>query len=243
MNDTKKSKLWVYAVVLFTSAFIVLLFTAYSQIKLNENLNRYKNQVINKETENKEVQQNFLSAQEMNDKLNNEIENLKEENKSLEASIDILEDENNNISGKLNALDQEYGNFLAALNLYMNDDFVNCVEALNIISAGNSELTGNEHYISFSKVVKTKAGKELYDEGYASYRKRDYEEAAKKLISSYEYAPNEVFSDECLYYIAYSQFYLNNGGAAIDYMNKLIDNHPDSNLIKSAKRFINKHSK
>jgi hypothetical protein len=53
MNDSKKSKLCVYAIILFNIAFIVLLFTAYSQIKLNENLNSYKNQVINKETEKK----------------------------------------------------------------------------------------------------------------------------------------------------------------------------------------------
>lgn len=243
MNDSKKSKLWVYAVVLFTSAFIVLLFTAYSQIKLNENLNSYKNQVINKETEKNEVQQNYLSAQEMNEDLNKEIESLKEENEKLKASNSILENENDYFDEELKKLNDEYDDFLSALNLYMNGDFVNSAEALKCIEAANSEISGNDYYISFSKTVYNKAGKTLYDEGYASYKKRNYEEAMKKLLSSYEYTPNEDYSDECLYYIAYSQLNLKNKSAALDYMNTLVVDHPESNLIKSAKRFIIKYGK
>lgn len=243
MNDSKKSKLWVYAVVLFTSAFIVLLFTAYSQIKLNENLTNYKNQVINKETEKNEVQKNYLSAQEMNEDLNKEIESLKQENEELKNSISALENENDYIDDKMRSLNDANNKLLHAMNLYLSDDFVNSAAMLKEIEINYGGFFNSDNYISILKKVYYEAGKKLYNEGYASFKKRDYEGAVNKFIKSYEYAPDENFSDECLYYTAYSKLYLSDKNGALDYMNKLVSNYPESNLYKNAKRFISKYGK
>lgn len=41
-NKSERKTVWIYAVILFTSVFVVLLLTAYSQIKLNTNINKYQ---------------------------------------------------------------------------------------------------------------------------------------------------------------------------------------------------------
>lgn len=54
--DNKKDKktVWIYAVVLFTSAFIVLMITAYSQIKVNKNIDYVRDKLGNSEKEKKQ---------------------------------------------------------------------------------------------------------------------------------------------------------------------------------------------
>jgi outer membrane protein assembly factor BamD (BamD/ComL family) len=125
----------------------------------------------------------------------------------------------------------------------LNDDFVSSAAILKELEKNNSSLFENDNYISIVKKVYYEAGKKLYNEGFSSFKKRDYDEAVKMFIKSHEYAPDENFSDECLYYTAYSKFYLNDKNGALDYMNELVTNYPESNLIKNAKRFINKHGK
>jgi hypothetical protein len=63
-----KGKVWVYAVVLFTSAFIVLILTAISQIRFNKNIDEYRDQISNKEIEKSKFQLNLNSVLEENTK-------------------------------------------------------------------------------------------------------------------------------------------------------------------------------
>ena len=90
-NKNARSKIWLYAVVLFTSAFIVLLLTAYSQIKLNRNLSDLNNQVYTKEHEKNQVQLSFANAQDINSKLTDENKNLQNEKDMLTAELNQIQ--------------------------------------------------------------------------------------------------------------------------------------------------------
>jgi TolA-binding protein len=241
MNDTKKSKIWVYAVILFMSAFIVLLLTAYSQIKLNKNLSDYKNQVYSKESENKKVRQNFSSAQEMNAKLNEEIKELQEENDSLNESVTGLETEKNNLVEKASKKDAAVNSLARAVNAYLDGNIVECAGMMNAIDTANLDGTAAETYKVLSAKVKAEAGEILLDEGYAAYKKEKFSEALPKLALSYQYAPSESYSDKCLFYLAYTELKLDDKAAAIEHMNQLIAAYPESGYLKSAKRFVDRY--
>jgi len=62
MNNNDKKTVWVYAVILFTSAFIVLLITAYSQIKVNKNIDEVRNKLGSTEKEKSNFQMSLSSA-------------------------------------------------------------------------------------------------------------------------------------------------------------------------------------
>lgn len=241
MNENKKSKIWVYAVILFTSAFIVLLLTAYSQIKLNRNLTDYKSQVSSKESENKKVQQNFSSAQEMNVKLNDEIKKLQEENNSLKDELNNLKTESAISEEKDKAESEAVDNLANAISTYLNGSVVESAGMINGVNAVDLEGKVAETYKTFSAKVKSEAGKILFDEGFLLYDREKYIDAAIKLLLSSQYAPTEEFSDKCLYYLAYSELKLKNKASALEHMNKLINGYPDSKYLRSANRFVEKY--
>jgi hypothetical protein len=241
MNDNKKSKIWVYAVILFTSAFIVLLISAYSQIKLNRNLTDYKSQVYSKENENKKVQQNFSSAQEMNAKLNGEIKKLQDENNALRESKVSLETEKASAEEKAKTEKEAVDSLANVINIYLDGNVVESAGMIESINAANLDGKVLETFNSFSMKVKAAAGKILFDEGFGLYNRAKYSEAVPKLLLSSQYAETEEFSDKCLYYLAYSELHLDNRVSALEHMNKLISNYPESKYFKSAKRFVEKY--
>lgn len=241
MNENKKSKIWLYAVILFTSAFIVLLLTAYSQIKLNKNLNDYKSQVYNKETEKNKYQQNFSSAQEMNAKLNEEIKRLQEENNTLKDDITNSNKEMDIINETLAKKSTAFGVLSDAMTVYLNGNVIECAGLLKTINVYDLDTKALETYNSLSLKADSEAGKLLFDEGYALYKKSKYSEAAEKLFFSNQYAAAETFSDKCLFYLAYSELNSGNTTTALEHMNMLITNYPTSKYMRSAKRFVEKY--
>ncbi len=73
------------------------------------------------------------------------------------------------------------------------------------------------------------------------YNRAKYSEAAAKLLLSFQYAPEEAYSDKCLYYLAYSEFRQENKAAAVEYMSKLASNYPDSSYHNRASNFVKNH--
>jgi cell division protein FtsL len=62
-NGNGRKAVWMYAVILFSSAFIVLLLTAYSQIKLNKNITRYEGQIHDEKQQNINFKTDLYSLQ------------------------------------------------------------------------------------------------------------------------------------------------------------------------------------
>lgn len=238
MNENKKSNIWLYAVILFTSAFIVLLFAGYSQIKMNQNLEDYKSQVFDTETEKNRYLQNFYSAQEMNEKLNNDISALEEENKQLKHDLSLLEDKSNGLQEDLHNISKASESFANAITSYLNDNVVETLELLKAVEVEHLEPQSRKAYEMFESKVKAEAGQLLFDEGFALYEQAEYKQAAMKFFSSIEIAPAESYSDRCLYYLAYAEMRGGNTSSAVGYMKRLIDDYPDSKYLKRAKQFV-----
>lgn len=245
MNDNKneKSKVWLYAVVLFTSAFIVLLLTAYSQIKLNSNLSNYKNQISIKETEKNKYQLSFVNAQDINKKLN-------EENKKLQADIKNIEDELKKLNEEKLQMEDDLNNKITVNELlceaqseYLKGNIVNCAGLIKEIDINNLNTKAMEMYNLLSQKAFVEAGKLLFDEGYKLYGSRNYAAAADKFLQSREYSVNSDYSDRCLYYLAYSKLRTGSITEAVGYMDHLLQDYPDSKYKKSAGAFIKKYRK
>lgn len=241
MNDNKKSKIWVYAVILFTSAFVVLLLTAYSQIKLNRNLSDYRNQINSKETEKNKYRQNFSSAQEMNVKLNEQIKKLQDEYSTLKSDMDGLKIQKEYTEKLLKEKSDAVEKLSNALTSYLNGKVIESAGLLKFVDPTKLDPKAAETYHTLSIKANTEAGKILFDQGFSLYNRARYSEAAEKLLLSSIYAPAATYSDKCLFYLAYSELKIDNKALAVEHMNKLAGNYPESRYLKSAKRFIEKY--
>jgi outer membrane protein assembly factor BamD (BamD/ComL family) len=242
MSENKKSNVWLYAVILFTSAFIVLLFAGLSQIKMNKNLSAYKSQVFTTENEKNKYQQNFSSAQEMNQKLNDQISALENETLALKNMISNLSNDKSVQDAVTQKKNQAEENFHSVLSEYMKG---NVTEAAGLLATVDSSLFEGKDLEAFNALdfkVRSEAGKLLYDEGYKLYRQGKYTEAVAKLGLSFTYAKNETFSDNCLFYLAWAEKKTGNKTAAVDHMRQLVQEYPESGYLKGAKSFINRYS-
>jgi len=242
MNENKKSNVWLYAVILFTSAFIVLVFAGLSQIKMNKNLSNYKSQVYNTENEKNKYQQNFSSAQEMNKKLNDQISALENESLALKDMIRNSNSEKVALNEAMQKKSAAEENFHSVLSEYLKG---NVTEAAGLLAAVDFSLFTGKDLEAFNALdlkVRSEAGKILFDEGYKLYRQVKYSEAAAKLGLSFGYAKKEVFSDKCLFYLAWAEKKTGNKAAAVDHMKQLVQEYPESSYLRSAKSFINRYS-
>jgi len=241
MRENKKASIWLYAVILFTSAFIVLLFAGYSQIRLNQNLKEYKSQVFNTESEKNEYLRNFASAQEMNEELNKEISRLEEENAELKKEINDLSDEKASLQDVITKKQEAADKLTNIMGIYLEGDVIGAAEMLkNIDVTALGEKTAKT-FNTFEQKVTAEAGKLLFDEGFSLYNNAKYDDAAAKLLLSYQYAPKEEFSDKCLYYLAYAELRAGKKAEALDHMNRLVEDYPLSKYFRRAKQFISKY--
>jgi len=240
-KEKKRASIWVYAVVLFTSAFIILLFTAVSQIRLNKYLDEYKNRVDIQETEKNLVQENFLSAQEMNKILNEKIDELNKKIEKMASENENLKKDKTHLETTVSEKDEAIKILMQALSAYNEGDVAGCAALIKKID--RSAISGEQEpaFNELAQKVYSEAGRKLFNEGYYLFRDREYEEAVKKFLLSYEYAPVDEFSDKCLYYLAYCEMRINKTEDAIKHMNMLIKGFPDSKYVKYAEDFIERY--
>lgn len=241
-NKNAKTKIWIYAVVLFSSAFIVLLITGYSQIKLNKNLNSYRDKISNTENERNKYQLNFSSAQETNNKLKEENEKLKSGNNALKTKVDGLEKEKTQIiDGNEKAL-QEYDKLCTAQANYLNENYVMSGGILiKQINYNLLDTKARELYSQLLDKVRPKAEKILYNDGYQLYEKKDYVSAAEKLKLALDIAPAGAYTDGVLYFLALSKDRTGDLRSAAGYMQLIIQSYPESKYYKKAKYYYEKY--
>ena len=241
MGSNGKSKIWLYAVVLFTSAFIVLLVTAFSQIKLNNNLSYLNNQIFTKEHEKNEVQLSFANAQELNGKLSDENKRLQEEVDRLSAEIDKMkadqEAAENAGADKIEAYEQ----LSRAQNAYAAGNPVDSAQVIWDINISRLDANASQEYSLLREKTYRDAGKQLLNEGYELYTKKEFVSAVEKFLASRAYASGEEYSDKCLYYLALSESKMGNIASAVDHMRTLKDQFASSKYLSAAKKFLAKY--
>lgn len=241
MKGNNKSNIWLYAVILFTSAFLVLLFAAYSQIRMNRDLKDYRSQFLDAETEKNEYLRSFSTAQEMNEALNKEIQTLAEENEALKEKINELTDEKAKLEETLQLKQKASADFAMAIDLYYKDDVAGAAEQFSTIDTDKLDVKLAEISRELEKKARKEAGEQLFNEGISLYNKGNYTGAVEKLSLSFLYAPKEEFSDRCLYFLGYAEFRNDDKPSALIHMKQLLREYPDSNYIRRAKQFVDKY--
>jgi len=236
-----KAKVWVYAVILFTSAFIVLLITAYSQIKFTRNIDNLETQISTKENEKNMFQLNLNSALKENEKLLNENKKLEEQLKKEKEVVEEQERKILEIKNSENEIINSYEKLISAQNEYENENFVNCAFILLYdVKPEHLKDDGLKKYNELIEKSLYKAAHNLYKEGLNLYKDKQYDEAIEKFKKSLELSENEYFSDDCLYLIAYARYYQGNKQEALSYYRDLLNKYPGSSYAKNSEMIIKK---
>jgi len=234
-----KAKVWVYAVILFTSAFIVLLITAYSQIKFTRNIDNLETQINTKESEKNMFQLNLNSALVENEKLLNENKKLEEQLKKEKETVEAQEKKISEIETNRDEIINSYEKLISAQKEYENKNFTN--SAFILLYDVNPEHLKDDGLEKYNELVEKTfpiAAHKLYKDGLDLYKSKQYDEAVEKFNKSLEISENEYFSDDCLYLSAYARYIQGNKQEALSYYRKLLDKYPDSNYAKNSENIL-----
>lgn len=246
MEKSKKNKnnVWVYAVILFTSAFIVLLLTAYSQIKFTNNMDNIKKRLSEEEKVKLGYEKNYKKSGAENQKLK---EILKEQDKLIE-DLKTKEKELEDRNAGMEEANKKYSGITAQLFIaeeyYDNKDFVNCaITLLNIpvSDINDNVLLGRYDYLrgkTFSK-----ASSILYHSGLKEYKSKRYEGAIEFFNKTLDLSKTEYFSDDAQFLMAMSYYYLGNKDKCVEYLETLLIDYPENTYKKDAADMLGSISK
>lgn len=238
-NGNDKKTIGLYAVILFTSAFIVLLLTAYSQMKFTKSAHEYKSLLSTEEKAKINFKTNLNSALEENSKLKQDLsvlekrlERLTGENELFKKRIDQLEEKN----GKMLSV---YPLLIQAQQYYAEGDIV---ESALILKSQIDPLllddTSAAAYRELSEKCLKKAAKMLFDSGRKAYSRKNYSAAKEAFVKAISLGVNEFYSDDCYFYLAYSEFRLGNKPAAAKVAQELLQRFPGSSYRKEAAELL-----
>jgi len=240
-NKNLKFTVWIYAVILFTSAFIVLLITAYSQIKYNKNIDNYKNQLSQEESAKYRVQSNLKSALEENSKLQSELNSLKESFTQAQNELNKLKEDMNDLNNEIEIINITYEKLLLAENEFSKGNIINCALILSD-DFYTDYLQGyaNERYNYLHTKTFVSASESLYFKGLDYFKKGDYTNAEENFKSSLKILKDQYFSDDGHYLLCYSLFYQNKKDEARNFLIEFFNLYPDSIYKNEAEILLSK---
>ena len=216
----EKNTIWIYALILFSCAFMILLLTFYSQEKLQNNQDKFNTQISKVTKTNQNVITNLKTARDLNKKLQNEINDLKVEleNAKKENSDIKLENEK-----KVNIVSSNQF-ILNAVDSFISGNYIKCAEIL--IKIDKNSLTKDElkTYNLLTNKSFYSAARASYLKAQGLYNKKNYEEAINEFNKTIRYGNNFYFSDDVFWFIGNSYLKIGDNDkakAAFDEMNKL----------------------
>jgi TolA-binding protein len=239
-NVNDKKRIWLYAVILFMSAFIILLLTAYSQIKFKNNTSEYENQLSAQEVAKKSVITNLNQVIKENKK-------LKDEYKAVNEQLIKARSDNETNRNKVNELQKKYidsiviyETIVKAYDEYNKGNTVNCALLLNAnMDFGKLNTDAYKIYKFLVDMTFKKAANILYIKGKNEYINKNYLNAVNKFKQSLSLSPNDYFSDGCYYYIAYAEYRQGHKNEVKKALKQLTDNFPRSTYIEDANDLLN----
>ncbi len=236
-SKNEKKQIWMYALILFTGAFIVLLLTAYSQVKFQNNISEYQNKLSSQEKAKINAVTDFNSAVKENKRLKNEIEALR--NKLVESEKTLADEEQ-----KTADLESKFSNETEAMNLlmkaqddYIKEDYINCAVTLKYsINIAYLNAQSLQVYNELSDKSYEKASSLLYRDGYKNYKKKNYSEAVVNLTRSIDFSKkNEYYIDDAYYFMANSYYKLVDYTSTKKTIDQFMLNCPESSFTKDMK--------
>lgn len=239
-NKNGRKTIWLYAIILFTSAFIVLLLTAYSQIKLNKNIDNYKNQISLDEKTKANFQVTIDSVLGTNKMLSDQLNQMKDQLSAEKSKQEELTRNQQESKIKSENVLANYKYLIAAQNEFIDGNVIECAKILKRqCDQRMLEPSEIEIYNSLSEATFKKAAEKLYFDGYAEYLKSRWESAYSMFELSRELSPYEYYSDDCLFLMGIIKYNTGDDEKAEELLNSFLTVYPDSSYSKDALRILN----
>lgn len=236
-NKNEKKQIWTYALILFTGAFIVLLLTAYSQVKFQNNISDYQNKLSSQEKAKINAVTDFNTAIKENKSLKTEIEGLREKLVESEQKLATEETKSVDLETKFNNAAGASDQLLTAQDYYVKDDYINCAVTLkygiNIEYLSSKAL---QIYNDLASKSYSKASLSLYRDGYKSYRKKNYNDAIVNFNRAIDFSKqDDYYIDDAYFYLATSYYRINNYTEAKRIITVFTAGYPKSSFVSSMK--------
>lgn len=233
MSNQEKKTVWIYAVVLFTSAFVVLLITAYSQIKFNNNIEDYKNELSEHQKEKKFFKNDLQLALNEINKLNDQIAQLKKENAEKNKVITDKTSEIQMQTEKIRNHLYQYEMLLQANEAYSKGNDTQCALLLKKnIQPEYLDDYGLKLYDMLVDKTNYQAALNLFREGRSLYQSKKYYEAIDTFSLSLQLTQEDFFSDDCYYYMAYAYYRAGDVEKCLQNLQFILQKYPSSSYIQ-----------
>lgn len=241
-NKNEKKQIWMYALILFTGAFIVLLLTAYSQLKFQNNISDYQNKLTSEEKAKINVVTDFNAAVKENKRLTAELESLRSKLVESEQKIATAEAKGIQLELKNSNTISSTDLLLVAYDFYNKEDYINCAITLKFdIDKGLLSPKAIQSYNDLVLQSYGKASKLLYTDGYRSYRNKNYQEAIINFNRAISFSQkDEYYIDDAYYYLANSYYKTSNFEDAKRLILLFNNNYPKSPFVGEMKELYSK---
>ncbi len=207
-NKNEKKQIWMYAVILFTGAFIILLLTAYSQVKFQNNISDYQNKLSSQEKAKLSAVTDLKSALKENERLNKELESLRNKLVDSEQEIATQSSKTTDMESKYNSTLTATDALVKALEYFNQKDYVNC--AVTLKYDVKMEYLSTQGLSTYNNLIDKSYGKaslQLYRDGYKNYKSKNYAGAIINLNRAIDFSKkNEYYIDDAYYYLATSYY-------------------------------------
>ncbi|NDL68203.1 tetratricopeptide repeat protein [Anaerotalea alkaliphila] len=181
--------------------------------------------------------------------LTTQVEGLESKNIRLEAEVRTLETQLEEKRGELEALGETYGDqssyasqlktVATVFGHYLRGNNEETVDAaLAVEDARIQDPLLLELLAEVRGKVYPPAAQTAYNQGYALYNSRRYEEAIPLLEKSRKIAVDQRYSDDALYYLARCHQLLGRTDMAVSLFEQLLVDYPDSNMRNYTNNFL-----
>ncbi len=230
-EKNKRKYLWIYAVVLFSSAFVVLIITAFSQVRLNDNIEEYKSKLAEHENSINRFNVSLSSAAQEKEALRQRISQLEKENDSLKG-ITTDGGRPSLLEQRLERSRQSFDNLLKADALYGDRDLLACARALSKVNEEDLGSRSKERYQQLKDKVFLYATKELYRRGKEYYSEKEYLKAREHFEESISYDNTQYYEENSLYFLVRISNNLKEHEKMKEYADTLEKKFPNSEYIE-----------
>ena len=226
----KRKYLWIYAVVLFSSAFVVLVMTAFSQIKQSSNIENYDKEL-------KEYKNKYTLSLDTADKdkktLQDKITQLQSENNNLKI---ITENNNSQILiQKIESCKNSYENLLQSDKLYSQEKYIEAAKGLRNVKEEELGEQAKKKYMFLKSKVYIYATKDYYKRAKHELSRDSYSKAMEYFEESLIFDETKYYEENTLYYLAYISSKLKQAQKLNRYSNDLIKRYPSSEYAEKVK--------
>ncbi len=170
-------------------------------------------------------------------KTNAELDTVTGENAELKKKVETLETKNKQLSETTKKNENNgFGVLAEAAAYYTMDDNAKAAEAL--VKVDKSTLKDKNMlnlYNQLSAKVFVEQSTRLYQAGYTLYSRGQYKEALKSFETSLKMNPENVDS---MYFTARSYDRLGEKTKAVEWYNKIVEKHGDTQRAVEAKRML-----